>query len=198
MRIKPLFGALFLPITLAACSHSANLTTTSSTSTSTTATGTSTSATSSPVATTTKPSIGRCTRGNLSAAKGSSQGAAGTIAAEITFTNVGTSTCTLDGYPGLQLLSSTGAALPTNVVRGGAAGASVTPSNIALVTNGKASFVLSFSDVPTGNQTTCPNSAQVEITPPNDFGYLTIPLVISPCDSGKINVSAVFAGTQIP
>src|SRR3954447_11021190 len=51
------------------------------------------------------PSPGRCTTGNLSAHLGAAGGAAGSTYEPLVFTNKGSATCTLDGYPGVSFVA---------------------------------------------------------------------------------------------
>ena len=62
-----------------------------------------------PAPTSSIPSrLQRCTSSHLSVALGEGNGAAGTIYFPLTFTNTATSTCTLEGYPGVSLVGSHG------------------------------------------------------------------------------------------
>jgi hypothetical protein len=102
------------------------------------------------------------------------------------------------GYAGMQLYDSGGMALPTNVVRGGAqfatAAANNPPAALTLAPNGTARFTLRYSDVPVGNEMSCPTSATAHVTPPNDFSSATVALAIAPCGGGTVHVSPVYAG----
>ena len=48
---------------------------------------------------------GRCTTGNLSVRLGAAGGAAGSTYEPLVFTNKGSATCTLDGYPGVAFVA---------------------------------------------------------------------------------------------
>lgn len=61
--------------------------------------------------------VARCRAAGLRTVFKSSTGVGGTGFGFFTITNDGTSDCSLGGYPGLQLLSAVGAALPTTVIR---------------------------------------------------------------------------------
>jgi Protein of unknown function (DUF4232) len=184
-----------------ACSSGGSSTPTTSGSTTTTGATTSTtsSTTTSSSTTTTSSTSSTCQPSQLSMAVGQGSGAAGTIAESIVMTNTSTTTCTMFGYPGMQLLDANGNALPTNVVRGGAtflsAAANQSPSTVTLAPGKVASFGLVYSDVPVGTQTSCPTSAKSEITPPNDTAFAVIALAISPCNGGTVHVSPVYLGT---
>jgi hypothetical protein len=104
------------------------------------------------------------------------------------------SPCVLSGYPGMQLLDSAGNSLPTNVVRkGNYSFTAIPPTTVTLTTGQTAYFNLGYSDVPTGNETTCPASTSVEITPPNDTTHLVVTVNFAPCGAGTMVVSPVFA-----
>jgi hypothetical protein len=114
----------------------------------------------------------------------------------VTMTNQGT-TCTLDGYPGMQLLDASSSPITTTVVRGGGpsfadAAANLPPASVTLASGAVAKFSFSYEDVPVGNETSCPTSTSSEITPPNDTAYAVIPLAVAPCDNGTIHVSPVY------
>jgi len=53
----------------------------------------------------TSPTPGRCTTGNLSVHLGAAGGAAGSTYEPLVFTNKGSATCTLDGYPGVAFVA---------------------------------------------------------------------------------------------
>jgi Protein of unknown function (DUF4232) len=187
-------------VLLAACSSGGG----GSTSTTTTAsrsTSTSSAATTSTGhgTTSTAAGVSTCQPAGLHITPGQGTGAAGTIAMTMNLANTSTTTCTLQGYPGMQLLSAQGTALPTNVVRGGtqfpAAAANQSPSLVTLAPQQSATFSLLYEDVPVGNETSCPESAKAEVTPPNDVAHATVTLAISPCNGGTVHVSPVYAGT---
>ncbi len=141
---------------------------------------------------------GRCLSNQLQGARGPGGGAAaGHIVANYVLRNASATTCALDGYPGLQMLDAQGHPLPTVVDRGAAMGlAAVPPRLVTLPPGGSASFSLAYEDVPSGGETTCPTSAQLEITPPNDFDHLVVGASLSPCRGGAITVSPVVAGAS--
>ena len=104
--------------------------------------------------------------------------------------------CLLSGYPGLQLLDASGAALPTTVVRKGTYSfTAMAPAPVTLTTGQSAYFNMGYSDVPVGQETSCPTSTSLEVTPPNAYGHLTLAAALAPCGGGTIVVSPVFAPT---
>lgn len=140
---------------------------------------------------------GRCQPSQLQASQGTGQGAAGHIVGAFVLRNSSASPCTLDGYPGLQMLDGKGHPLPTVVARGAAMGLpAVSPALVTLTPGGSASFSIAYEDVPVNNEGPCPTSAQLEITPPNDFDHLVVHATLSPCRGGTITVSPVVAGTN--
>jgi hypothetical protein len=201
--VVPAGVVLAVALVLAGCSSSGNTSpsgssTSTSSSTSTTASTTSSSPRSST--STTEAMVAKtCLPNQLHIVPQRGNGAAGTIYETVTLTNTSSTTCTLHGYPGLQLLSAQGSSLPTNVVRGGtqfpAAAANQSPSLVTLAPQQVATFSLSYEDVPVGTETSCPTSAKVEITPPNDVGHAVVTLAISPCSGGMVHVSPVYAGS---
>ncbi len=206
-RLLPGFAALGLAAVLAGCSSgsgSASSTTTSTTSGGTTSTSASTTtssngSTSTGGPTTTVAGVATCKPGQLTITAGMGNGAAGTISATVAMVNMGPGTCTMKGYPGMQLLDSAGNSLPTNVIRGGGsdflnAAAGQPPSLVTLGAGQQASYSLSYEDVPVGTETSCPTSAKAEVTPPNDTAFAVIAFQASPCGGGTIHVSPVYSG----
>jgi hypothetical protein len=138
-----------------------------------------------------------CQPSQLAVTESGSGGAAGTIEDTFTLTNTSTTTCTLYGYPGMALLSASGSELPTNVIRGGGLNfENIAPTFISLSPTQSSLFNLGFSDVVQGT-TGCSVASQVEITPPNDYSFLTVPVTtIDACGNGTMHVSAVFASSD--
>jgi hypothetical protein len=104
----------------------------------------------------------------------------------------------MEGYPGMQLLNASGAPIATTVIRGGGpafptAAANAGPAPVSLAPQQTATFSFSYSDVPVGNESSCPTSAESEITPPNDTAHAVIPLSIAACGNGTVHVSPVYA-----
>jgi len=196
-------------IVLAACSSggtSASSTSTTIHRSTTTLPATTTSApvtTTSPHGTTTTTdanaaAVPACLASQLAIEPHQGGGAAGTISLTISMRNTSATACTLQGYPGMQLLNSQGGTIPTNVVRGSFTGnapaaASQPPALLTLAPGFSATFWLQYEDVPVGNETTCPASTKAQITPPNDTAPALVPLDISPCNNGTVHVSPVYA-----
>ncbi|MGO8957501.1 MAG: DUF4232 domain-containing protein [Streptosporangiaceae bacterium] len=142
----------------------------------------------------------RCSPAQLTATFLSLGAATGHVGVEIVFRNSSARHCHLYGYPGLQLVSARGKALPTTVSRGGSfLFPAVTPHVVGLAPGQKASFDLAYADNPTGNppppyQQACPAAASLKIIPPGEVTAVTVRAKIAPC-SGDLSVSPVVAGT---
>jgi hypothetical protein len=128
----------------------------------------------------------------------------GHVGVLFTLRNTSTTRCRLYGYPGLQLLSSSGQALPTTVVRA-ATGAylfpAVVPHWVSLPPGAVGSFDLQYGDNPVGAAasepyaTACPAATQVEVTLPNADDHAVVPASMAPC-GGQVLVSPVVPGAQ--
>ncbi len=197
-------GAFGLAGLLAACSSSptssqstSHVSTTTthhsgrSTTTTTAAPPTTTTTTTVPVQTSTL-----CQPSELHLAIAGQTGAAGTLTVTVGLTNTSSATCTMQGYPGMQLLGSAGTSLPTTVVRGQGhfpnPAANAAPAPVSLAPGALAHVSIQYSDVPVAGETTCPSSAQAEVTPPTDTAYAVMTLAIAPCDHGTVHVSPVY------
>ena len=136
----------------------------------------------------------RCHTSGLSVSAVGSEGAAGTIHNTLALKNTSGAPCTLYGYVGELMLDAQGQPLPTTVVRGqGTASIDDVPQQFTLQPGASATFVMEWSDVPHGNETSCPQSTSIEVTPPDETAFLTLPLTIAPCAGGTIHVSPVRA-----
>lgn len=109
---------------------------------------------------------------------GGLQGAAGHLALVLIFNNVSrTTTCKIIGYPGVDLVNSSGATVAhlSRTLRGMAGGepAGVTaPQGIVLAPGQSASALAEASDVPQGGITNC-GSYSLLVTVPNQ--YVSVP-----------------------
>jgi hypothetical protein len=185
---------------VAACSsNNGPKTTTGTTSHSSThaTTTTTTSASSTSVSTTTSTTgIAACAQ--VTATPGQAQGAAGTIVGTISLAEVGSGTCTMEGYPSVARFDSAGTAVVTTVVEGLTVNLSgpptQPPSLVTLTSSQGAEFTFEYSDVPTGTETTCASSATLSVTPPGATTASTpAPLIMAPCNNGTVEVSLVYA-----
>jgi hypothetical protein len=188
-------------IVLAACGNNPTPNgTTTTTHRSTTTTTTAAATTSTTVAPTTSTVVGTAACSHISATAGQSSGAAGTITGVITVTNTGTSPCTANGYPTMALFSGSGAPLTVTMSNGLTVSitppANAPPSTVTVAPSSTAQFAYQFSDVPVGNETSCPSSEGASVTMPGaTSGSATFALAIDPCNNGTIHVSPVYAST---
>jgi Domain of unknown function (DUF4232) len=186
---------------LGACSSNSSSPTTSSVSTTTgrsatTGAAPSTSTTTGGPTTTAATGPVRCATAALTGSVVGGSGAAGTIETTMALRSTAAVPCTLGGYPGLQMLAASGAALPTIVVRKGSYSfTSMAPATVTLAPGQSVYFNIGYSDVPVGSETACPTSASVEVTPPNAFDHLVTPAALGPCAGGTLVVSPVFLAT---
>ena len=138
----------------------------------------------------------RCSLAHLKIAEVGSNGAAGSIQVEVSMRNVGSTSCSLEGYPGMALLAGT-TQLPTTVIRGSSVVVpAIHPRLVVLSPGRSAAYVFGYSDVPTGNQT-CPTSTGLEVTPPNAYQHATISFQSTAC-GGVLTTSPVFLGLTVP
>ena len=194
--------SIAMAVGLSACSASPperRATTTTRPAAPTTSLPATSSPTSSTSTTTTAPAVvGTCRLPGLQIAVAGQSGAAGTQEITFSLTNSSAAFCTTYGYPGLLLVGTTGAPLPTTVVRGGGLDfESIAPAQVALAPGETAYFNVGFSDVQSGT-TACSSTHTVEVTPPTTTTHATVSveLGIYACDDGTLHVSAVFSSTN--
>ena len=170
-----------------------------SSSSSNTATGGTTTTSPSTTSPTTAAGPVSCQARQLQASRLATAAAAGHIVVTYGLRNTSGGSCTLFGYPGLQMTNASDKPLPTHVSHGGSyTFVAERPTPVLLAPQVQASFYAGYSDVPSGAETRCPQSAGLEITPPGDNGAITIAEHIAPCGNGSITVSPVHAGTAPP
>ena len=145
-----------------------------------------------------------CLAGQLAVEIGPANGAAGSVGYTNAFKNVSGSTCSLYGYPGLQMLNASGQPIPTDVIRATSVTVPYVPEKLVTLAPGaKADFDMGFAAATGYENAQCPTSTRVEFTAPNDFQSLTVALAIRPygggdvahLQCGQVHVSPVYAGT---
>jgi hypothetical protein len=143
----------------------------------------------------TKPVANACAASDLTPVYLGSNGAAGTIVLGFALKNTGTSTCHTYGWPGVQFLSSSGAALPTGAVRTTGDVVGSTPANVLTLAPGEeASFRLVTSDMgPNGSS--CPTAADLQIYAPDDTVKMKVSVSgVAAC--GKATLSPLMPGNS--
>ena len=192
-------GVVIALLTLAACSSGSSGTPVPTATVTTTVTQTVT-ATPRATASTTSSSAAAstaCATSALAVQIGVAQAGAGQRFAPIILKNISTSSCTMLGYPGMQLVRSNGAKVPTDVVRVGSPKAKVH----TLAPGASASSDMSFGVVATGSEPSggaCePTAASVLVTPPNQTTALKTAWKLGPvCNKGRIAVNAFVPGSD--
>lgn len=135
-----------------------------------------------------------CTASQLKGKLLDSQGAAGTILFSVTLKNSGEG-CSFKGYPSLRLKGAHGL-LRTHVVHGGLAVLNSTPKRVKLKHLGHASVLISYGDVPVGNERSCPHGTALRLRPPGASDWLTARVSTYACGRGTLHVSPVLAGIR--
>jgi hypothetical protein len=171
---------------------------TTTTGTGTTGTGTTTgTVTGATTTTTTGAASGECVAADLRPSFLGTNGAAGTIAVGFALTNSSGSTCTTYGWPGVQFLSSTGVALPTDATRTSSDMLGSTPAaDITLAPGQEASFRLIASDFSSGTTTSCANATDLQIIAPNDSATLKVAISGGIPACGHTTLSPLMVGTS--
>lgn len=131
-----------------------------------------------------------CPASQLSLSTAGLNAGAGAVEETFIFTNTGQTSCTLSGYPGMQMLGMGGQQIPTKVVQ-----TSSPEPMVTLAPGGTASFLAQWHSQ-TGYTTPCQVSQQVQVTPPGATAPLTVTAMIQACPDGSIDVKAVAAGSS--
>lgn len=111
--------------------------------------------------------------------------------------NLAGNPCSLDGYPGVELLDRHFHSLPTHVTRNSGYIISGVPvRTVVLDRRHDAYFGLEDQDIPTGNEP-CPDAPYILITPPNDaLPVVTYSGAGAPC-GGRVNISPVASNPKL-
>jgi len=139
---------------------------------------------------------GHCLATALKGTLGTSQGAAGTLYADVVLVNTSATACTLYGYPGLSFVtgpggSQIGAAADRN---------SISPvTQVTLAAGGSANFLVALTDVGVYPPSAChPTTVSwLRVYPPGDYGSLYVKYAAQTCaltTKVVMRVSAVRAG----
>lgn len=144
---------------------------------------------------------GRCHTAQLQVAAVMGQAGLGHVGQLLVFTNRSHVTCTLLGYPGLLRLTASSTPMPTQVVRGqGYLYRDPGPHLVTLRPGATASSGIEWDHIPGPGdpQTGCPASTYLEVTAPNAFSHLVVRDAVDACSGGRIDVTAVQAGSAGP
>ena len=128
----------------------------------------------------------------------------GNVGALFRLKNTSAAGCTVVGYPGIRLVSPSGAILHSDVhdaVDGDYLFPPIVPHLVALEPGGYAAFNLGYGDNPFGPGTNepydiaCPRARWVRIVLPKTNQFGTASFATAPCE-GRVNVSAIFPGAD--
>ncbi|MGH9129874.1 MAG: DUF4232 domain-containing protein [Acidimicrobiales bacterium] len=143
----------------------------------------------------TQSGLRRCAVSQLGVSSTNGQQALDNAGLVYVLRNTSSTSCTLEGYPGLALVSTAGKTTDLSATRepGGGYLFPTVPEQLVTVAPGKsASFWVEFT------AQSCVTSGKVEITPPDDHAHLTVPNDhILPCAS-HFEVSPVGLGIAQP
>jgi hypothetical protein len=142
-----------------------------------------------------RPVAGPCGGGHLSGKVRQTSGAAGTIAVSIAIRNTSPASCTLRGFPLLKLRSDAGP-LPTRVRHGGVALLERPVSTVTLAPGGRASLLLTYSNVPAGAEPSCRRATRLVIILGGGKGRFSLPFAGAPCNRGTLHESPFLPGLQ--
>jgi hypothetical protein len=161
------------------------------------ATATSITPTTQPTSASSMPvvALATCQPSQLSVSVSDQMGAVGTGHQIISLANSGPSPCTLYGFPGLGLLNSAGQSVPLQVTRATAAGMSfpaIPKLTITLTAGGgAAAFGMEWSNGPSTG------TYSLQVTPPNDTGYLVVPDQVDVFANSQVSVTPVTSPGQL-
>ncbi len=137
-----------------------------------------------------------CTASDLTASYLGSNGAAGTIELGFSLTNTGSTTCHTYGWPGVEFLSSSGAALPTGATRTTSDMiGSTEPVMINLKPGQAASFRLMSHDSYDGGSE-CQSASELQIYAPDDTAAMQVTISGGATACGSTGVSPMQPGTS--
>ena len=148
--------------------------------------------TNSPVAVS-PASIPECRTGDLAIQIGSTSGAAGTIYATFNLSNRTATTCTLQGFFGLELRDAAGKQVGGTPRRDPSA---IAPTLVPLAPGAGTTFTFHWSDVQSSPQP-CPTAAEVVVTAPDQYDSAVLPARtadgsrIAPCEPGGTGLTQV-------
>jgi Domain of unknown function (DUF4232) len=137
-----------------------------------------------------------CASRDLKATVGIAQGAAGSVYQVIDFTNIGTSSCSLYGYPGVALA---GGSPVTQIGAPAARSTASAPKLVSLAAGASANTLLQITDAQNYPTSRCGPTAStyLQIYPPNQTTPIYLAYKSMGCSSTKVKlltVSVMLAG----
>jgi hypothetical protein len=132
--------------------------------------------------------IKTCLSPQLSVNIGTQGGAMGTVGfSDMGFTNVSSLTCTLTGYPKMQMLDASGKSIPTFISNDVLTTMQGNSLEVVTLAPGKvARFDFRFSSATGYGTSYCPTSTDVAFTPPGETLPIVVHLAIAPYGGGTI------------
>jgi hypothetical protein len=121
-------------------------------------------------------------------------GAAGHIHFVLALTNTTATSCTLSGYPTLEMLDLAGHPMLTRISHRDVSFAPTPPRQIRLAPRASASFDVGYSHVPVGSEASCPAASAVLIRVGAAGKGLRLSQSMDPCNRGAVATSALTAG----
>lgn len=138
-------------------------------------------------------SIPECRTGDLTIQIGPTNGAAGTIYTTFNLANRTATTCTLQGFFGLELRDAAGKQVDGSPRRDPSA---IAPTLVRLAPGAGTTFTFHWSDVQ-GSPQPCPTAAEVVVTAPDQYDSAVLPArtadgsPIAPCEPGGTGLTQV-------
>ncbi len=138
--------------------------------------------------TTATPASLTCDSSQLSIQLGAQDAAMGSRGVTgMDFLNTSARSCTLEGYPIVQMIDASGKSLPTYVTHFGSFAAPNAPVGVVtLAPGGKAKFDLLYAAQTGYGNAYCPTSGKVDFTPPGSKIALSLDWKIQPYGGGTI------------
>jgi hypothetical protein len=128
-----------------------------------------------------------CATADLSVKLGASQGTAGSIYVPIVFTNTGTDSCTLYGYPGVSLAGGS----PLAQIGAAAARSTTTPASLVTLAPGAvANALLQYTEAGNYSPSTCtPTQAtSLVIYPPGQTASVSVAYSTTGCGATSVDI----------
>lgn len=140
------------------------------------------------------PTLARCHASDLSGERAAIGAAMGSAYSLYRLTNTSQHSCTMYGFPGLQLLDAQNQPLLTTTRWSDGRLAQPGPVLVRLEPGQQAHFHLAVGTVPDGTKPACVSASKLLVTPPDETTALTITVGIYACANGGLDASAIRAG----
>jgi Protein of unknown function (DUF4232) len=135
-----------------------------------------------------------CAAAGLRIQQTGQDGAAGHIHFVLALTNTTATSCTLSGYPSLEMLDRAGNPMLTRISHRDVSFAPTAPHRVLLAPMASASFDVAYSHVPVGSETSCPAASAVLVQVATAGKGLRLAQSMDPCNRGAVATSSLTAG----